>query len=337
MGTTPKTSVSPGAIASAFRMALDAACEFEGATAPNPTVGCAVLDASGRVLAVAAHQRAGEGHAEARAIAQCRGRGLANAIHTLVVTLEPCNHFGRAPPCSHAILLTPARAVWIGVHDRNCHVAGGGSDTLTAAGVAVKSIATLDHPDAPSLSIRAERLIAPFARRQRTGMPWITIKQALDISGSMIPPAGSKTCTSPASLVLAHHLRRRADAILTGSGTILADAPFFTVRHLPDFPGKIRHLVILDRRGRIGTHYLAAARERGFLPILATDIPAALRRMCDIGALEVLFEAGPGLTSNILAAGLWDEHVRITVNGDGTDRIEISTNRSISPSYAERT
>lgn len=337
MGNTPETSPSPGAIATAFRMALDAAYEFEGATAPNPPVGCAVLDASGSVLAVAAHQRAGEGHAEARVIAQCKKLGLADAIHTLVVTLEPCNHFGRTPPCSLAIFKTPAQAVWIGVHDPNGHVAGGGSDTLTAAGVAVQSIASLDHPDAASLSIRAKRLIAPFAKRQRIGLPWITIKQALDTSGSMIPPAGRKTFTSPASLVLAHQLRRRADAILTGSGTILADAPLFTIRHVLDFANKTRHLVILDRRGRINADYLAAARERGFLPIIATDITAALRDLGNIGALEVLVEAGPGLTSSLFAAGLWDEHVRITANGDGTDRIEISTNRSISHAHTERT
>lgn len=326
MGTTPQTSPPSHAIAAAFRRALAAAREFEGATAPNPPVGCAILDATGAVLAVAAHQKAGEAHAEACAIARCREQGQIDCIHTFVVTLEPCNHFGRTPPCCHAILQTPARAVWIGIHDPNGHVAGSGTQTLNAAGVTVRSIATLDHPDADLLADRAQRLVAPFAKLQRTGLPWLTIKQALDTAGSMIPPTGRKTFTSPASLTLAHQLRRRADAILTGSGTILADSPLFTIRHVLDFPGKSRHLVLLDRRGRIHADYFAAARKRGFLPRLATDIPTALRDLGNLGALEVLVEAGPRITAHLLAGGLWDEHVRITANGDGTDRVEIATN-----------
>jgi diaminohydroxyphosphoribosylaminopyrimidine deaminase/5-amino-6-(5-phosphoribosylamino)uracil reductase len=311
MGPTPTTSPDPDAIASAFRQAVDAAQAYEGATSPNPPVGCAILEGSGRVLAVAAHQKAGEGHAEALAIAQCRERGLLEAIDTLVITLEPCNH-------------------------PNPDVAGGGSAVLRAAGMDVHSIAELGHTDAAALTTRAQRLIAPFAKRMRTGLPWVTVKQALNADGSMIPPSGARTFTSPSALVLAHQLRRRADAIVTGSGTILADAPLFTVRHVADFAGKTRHLVMLDRRRRVPAGYVDAARERGFIPIIASDPPLTLRQLGEAGALEVLVEAGPQLTTSILASFLWDEHVRITVRSDGTERVEVIARTAVSPSHVER-
>jgi diaminohydroxyphosphoribosylaminopyrimidine deaminase / 5-amino-6-(5-phosphoribosylamino)uracil reductase len=120
-----------GRLQAAFGHALQAAVEFEGATAPNPPVGCVILDADGNELAVAAHRAAGQPHAEALAIQKCREAGLAERIHTLIVTLEPCNHQGRTPPCTSAILATPARQIWIGAQDPNPHVEGGGA-TLRA-------------------------------------------------------------------------------------------------------------------------------------------------------------------------------------------------------------
>lgn len=319
MGTEPRQNPSPDSITQAFRQALDAARAREGATAPNPPVGCVALDASGRVLAVAAHKKAGTGHAEAVAIAECRANGLVEAIHTIVVTLEPCNHFGRTPPCSEAIRRTPAKAVWIGTGDPNPAVVGGGAEHLRAAGLVVRSIGDLD----PNLAASAQRLIAPFAKRMRTGVPWVTVKQALDANGSMIPPRGQKTFTAPSSLTLAHQLRRRADAVLTGSGTVLADAPEFTVRHVPDFAGKGRQLAILDRRGRVSAGYLDAARARGFRVLTPSSLADALHQLGETGAMEVLVEAGPQLTESVLASSFWDEHVRITAAKDGSDCIEV--------------
>lgn len=317
-----RCTTDPQALISAFRQALAAAHDFEGATAPNPPVGCAVLDAQGKVLAVAAHRRAGTGHAEAEAIAECRALGCLDLIHTFVVTLEPCTHFGRTPPCCEAILATPARTVLIGANDPNPQVAGGGVEKLRAAGLDVGAVDDLDHQDAALLSAQAHRLIAPFAKKMRTGLPWITVKQALDANGSMIPRAGQKTFTSPASLTLAHRLRRRADAILTGSGTILADAPLFTVRHVPDFPHKSRYLVILDTRRRVSHDYLDAARDRGFQISISASLNEALRQLGEDGALEVLVEAGPQVTASVLRSGLWDEHFRITAGKDGKDHVE---------------
>lgn len=312
------TALSPPspAIAQAFRLALEAARALAGATAPNPPVGCAVLAADGSVLAVEAHQGAGLPHAEAAALAACRDRW--DAVHTLVVSLEPCNHHGRTPPCSEAILASPARAVWIGARDPNPAVEGGGAQRLSAAGLDVAFVAG-------PLAAESARLIAPFAMRATQGRPWLTLKQAFTADGLMIPPPGERTFTSEASLDLAHALRRRADAVITGSGTILADAPLLTVRRVADPRRAPRRLAILDRRGRTPAAYLAAARERGLDPSLHADIPALLADLADGGALEALVEAGPTLSAAFLAADLWDERVVITkaARAGDPDTVEI--------------
>jgi len=169
---------------------------------------------------------------------------------------------------------------------------------------------------------KATRLVAPFLTRITKGRPFITVKQALS-DGSMIPPPGQKTFTGPEALMLAHRLRRRADAILTGSGTVMADRPEFTVRHLPDIPGKTRALCILDRRGRVDAAYLTAAATRGFRPFVAQDLDAALADLAAQGCNEVLVEAGPALCQTLQTRALWDEWVRI--DKAFPDRITILT------------
>jgi diaminohydroxyphosphoribosylaminopyrimidine deaminase/5-amino-6-(5-phosphoribosylamino)uracil reductase len=320
--------LSPRLILRAFSRALELARAHEGATAPNPPVGCVLLDAQGQELATGAHRRAGWPHAEAEAIAQARAAGVAEKVDAVVVTLEPCNHHGRTPPCAEAILTTGARQVWIACRDPNPQVAGGGAERLRASGLGVNFLSDLDYPSVPALLAEAERLIAPFGKRVRTGLPFVTIKQAISATGSMVPAAGQKTFTSPASLELAHHLRRRADAILTGSGTVLADDPLFTVRLVPDHPDKQRMLVLLDRRRRIADAYLDAAQQRGFAVHLADDLHEALDMIGAAGGMDVLVEAGPTLTTHMLTAGLWDEHVLIeqAANAEGADRVSLRRN-----------
>lgn len=314
------TGLEADVIAGAFARALAAAEAYRGATSPNPPVGCVVLDAEGRELAVAAHQRAGEGHAEAQALALCAMSGTTARAHTIIVTLEPCNHTGRTPPCCDAILATPIRHVWIGAADPNTAVKGGGARRLAEAGLEVHWIKEIDS----KIAARAEELVTPFAKRMRSGIPWVTVKQALDAKGSMIPPPGQKTFTSPASLLFAHELRKRADAIITGSGTVLADAPEFTVRRVSDHPGKIRDLLILDRRGRVPESYLAAAAARGFRARRSTSLSDALKSAAAAGAVEVLVEAGPAVTAHVLQSTHWDEHIIIqkSTGGAGRDAIE---------------
>jgi diaminohydroxyphosphoribosylaminopyrimidine deaminase/5-amino-6-(5-phosphoribosylamino)uracil reductase len=306
----------------AMKLALAEARVHEGATAPNPPVGCVLLDAEGQVLAIGAHERAGLAHAEAAAIAAARANGVADRIGTVVVTLEPCNHHGRTPPCTEVLLQTPARHLLIGAADPNPMVAGGGAERLRAAGLAVSF---LQETHEPALHAALERLIAPFAKRITRGLPWLTVKQAINREGTMLPPPGQKTFTSQTSLRFAHELRRRADAIITGAGTILADDPHFTVRHVADFPGKRRKLVLFDRGRHVPRTYIEAATARGFDCLLADDLQAVLGQLAESGVMEALVEAGPQLTSAILASPFWDEHVTIT-QGEGEDRIDIVTN-----------
>ncbi len=298
-------------IAEAFRLALTAGEAVAGATAPNPPVACALLDAQGQVLACEVHQRAGQPHAEAAAIEACRRAGAAESIHSVVVTLEPCNHQGRTPPCADAILATGAKAVWIGVRDPNPSVRGGGAARLAAKGLAIGFLDQLDYPSAGGLAWSARRLIAPFALWSRTGRPWVTVKRAIAADGSMIPPAGRKTFADQAALLLAHRLRRRADAIITGSGCVLADDPAFTVRHVADHAGKRRILAILDRRGRTPPYYVGAAKARGFDVWLRADVGALLAELGAAGVTEALVEAGPTLAGTFLGQDLWDEKVTI--------------------------
>ncbi len=302
-------AIPAGRLAVAFAAALDAARAYVGATAPNPPVGCVLLDRDGAVLASAGHARVGTPHAEAAALAICREAGTTARIHTALVTLEPCSHTGRTGPCADALLATPVRDVRIGALDPHPRAPGAGAARLRAGGVAVHEIATLDDPAAPALSRAAARLVAPFARLARTGRPWVVVKTALDASGSMIPPPGARTFTSDASLDHAHRLRREADAIITGSGCVLADDPAFTVRRVPDHPGKRRLLAIMDRRGRTPPAYLREAAARGLDARLYDDLDAMLDALGAAGALSALVEAGPTLRGALIARGLWDEEV----------------------------
>ena len=301
-----------------MQAALLAAQEWVGATAPNPPVGCALLDQEGHIITVAAHHGAGQLHAEALAIKQARDEGRLSEIAAVVVTLEPCNHHGRTPPCTEAILATPAQMVVFAQPDPNPKVAGQGAERLRSAGLIVKEFRA---------NAETARLIAPFKKQVTQGLPWVTVKQAINLSGNMLPPPSRKTFTSPQSLLLAHQLRKRADAILTGSGTILADAPLFTIRHVPDFVGKRRRLIVLDRRERLPDVYVNEAKSRGFDVVRETTLEQALRHAAAAGCLEVLVEAGPEVTAHVLASPFWDEHVRIMQTTQG-DKVEVIYNRS---------
>lgn len=301
----------------AMQLALSEARKFIGATAPNPPVGAAVLDSEGRVLAVAAHQKAGTAHAEAKALEICERLGILDQAHTIVVTLEPCNHHGRTPPCTAVILRAKIKHVVMGARDPN-PVARGGVEALRAAGVQVTE---------GVLRSECEELLLPFTTRMRTGFPFITVKTAHSREGTMVPPSGEKTFTSMASLKLAHELRKQSDAILTGSGTVLADFPHFTVRHVEDHPGKRRWLIVMDRRERIPADWLADAAGRGFQPLKAATLDDAFRLLGEKGCLSVLVEAGPELSQAVLEGGYWDCHYRIRQGAVGEpDRVEILAN-----------
>jgi diaminohydroxyphosphoribosylaminopyrimidine deaminase / 5-amino-6-(5-phosphoribosylamino)uracil reductase len=323
----------------AYLQAIHLASQYRGATAPNPCVGAVALDREGRVLSMKAHQKAGTPHAEALVIQDLRERAILAQAKTLLVTLEPCNHFGRMPPCSEGVIKAHQETgafekLIYACKDWNPQVSGQGAERLRSAGIEVHCLEE-EMPNSPVVAA-ARNSIAPFLHWAKTKRPWVTVKTAVH-SGSMIPPEGQKTFTSPESLKLAHELRKRSDAILTGSGTVLADNPLFTVRLVPDHPEglkKPRWLIVLDRRGRVPAEWTSRAQANGFQVKICQDFEQSLDFLGSQGCLEVLVEAGPTLSEKVLKTGLWNEHIRITHFGDGQsnqvpnqveDQVEILT------------
>jgi diaminohydroxyphosphoribosylaminopyrimidine deaminase/5-amino-6-(5-phosphoribosylamino)uracil reductase len=315
--------IAEQALLEGMRRSILEARHWLGATAPNPPVGAAALDKNGNVLIVAAHQKAGTEHAEARLLRLCREQGLLDQVDTLCVTLEPCNHQGRTPPCTGAILAAGIRHVVVGTRDPNPNVKGGGIAELECHGVQV----TLGIAEQA-----CRQLLHAFAFSTINQRPWVTVKRAFTPDGSMIPPVGQKTFTSEASLTLAHRLRKKSDAILTGSGTILADNPMFTVRRVPDYPEKRRWLGILDRRGRLPASYIEAAWQRGFDALIYDSVDQALADLQAKGARDVLVEAGPAVSQSVMAGVNWC--LAVDIHHGSEDRVACCFNPNASIPFA---
>lgn len=197
----------------AVRMAL----RGHGRVEPNPMVGCVVLDRHGQPAGQGWHRRVGGPHAEVEAL---RAAGERARGGTAIVTLEPCNHHGRTPPCSQALLAAGIARVVHGTRDPN-PTAAGGAAALAAAGVEVVALA---HAGAAELN-------RPFVHRVRSGLPWVMAKWAQTIDGAIASATGvGRWISSPVSRAMVHRERGRVDAILTGMGTVLADDPSLTPR-----------------------------------------------------------------------------------------------------------
>ncbi|WP_395495046.1 bifunctional diaminohydroxyphosphoribosylaminopyrimidine deaminase/5-amino-6-(5-phosphoribosylamino)uracil reductase RibD [Acetobacter sp. KSO5] len=326
--TQDPSKMMPNCVAQAFEAAIAEAWRFVGQTAPNPAVGCTLLDEAGEVLIVAAHHRAGQLHAERLALEQAKRAGVFGRVHTAVVTLEPCNHTGRTRPCTEALLESPVQTVWIGCPDPNPHVAGGGAAALTKAGVSVRWLA--ESPNGADLAARCRALLAPFAMRMTQGRPWITVKQALDQHGSMVPPAGQTTFTTPESLRFAHALRRATDLVITGTGTVVADNPSFTVRHVQDHAERRRDLVVCGHSAHVPTHWLEQARTR-FDVHFCPDIQKLPALLAETTALWAMVEAGPGVLAALREQNLWDDWLTIRQDAQGTDHFSVTTRHVTTP------
>jgi diaminohydroxyphosphoribosylaminopyrimidine deaminase/5-amino-6-(5-phosphoribosylamino)uracil reductase len=202
-----------------MREAIREARKGLGWTSPNPPVGC-VISRGGEVVARGYHRRAGEPHAEIEALKNLQGR--VKSGDTLYVTLEPCNHFGRTPPCTQAILKSGIRRVVVGTMDPNPNVAGGGSRFLAEKGLeVVKSV----------LEPECLRLIEIFRKHSRTGLPFVAAKSALTLDGWTATSVGnSKWITGESSRRFVHRLRERMDGVMVGVGTVKTDDPSLTVR-----------------------------------------------------------------------------------------------------------
>lgn len=303
--------------------AIELAWRGLGTTDPNPRVGC-VLVRGDTVVGEGWHARAGGPHAEVVALAAA---GAAARGATAYVSLEPCCHHGRTPPCTDALVAAGIVRVVYGCGDPNPRVAGGGAARLRAAGIAVEG---------GVLEAEARAVNPGFLARMARGRPWLRVKIAASLDGrTALADGRSRWITGPAARRDVQRLRARSSAIVTGIGTVLADDPELTVRDEPAGAVRPPLRLVLDSRLRLPPTArlvatpgpvvaLTVAPDAGQAAALAAagvdvrrvageggrvapaDLVAAL---VDLECNEVLVEAGPVLNGALLAAGLVDELV----------------------------
>ena len=307
-----------------MRAALAEAAKGIGRTSPNPAVG-AVLVKSGRIVARGYHRRAGAPHAEVVAIRRAGARARGAELYT---TLEPCNHYGRTPPCTSAILDAGVARVICALRDPNPIVNGRGIARLRRAGTPVV---------AGVLRAEAARLNRPYLKRVRTGLPWVTLKAAITLDGKIATSRGdSRWVSGGKSRADVHRLRDRVDAILVGSNTARLDNPRLTTRVGSKGRNAIR--VVLDARlqlplslqlfrSPLAARTIVATAERPrtarakrllrrgieVWPVPSRagrlDLPAVLRRLSAEGVVHLLVEGGAEVFGAFIDQGLADELV----------------------------
>jgi diaminohydroxyphosphoribosylaminopyrimidine deaminase/5-amino-6-(5-phosphoribosylamino)uracil reductase len=264
-----------------MRLAVRWGWRGAGATRPNPPVG-AVVVRGGQVVGAGYHRQAGLPHAEVEALqaAGPRARGA-----TLYVTLEPCTHHGRTPPCTEAILQAGIRRVVYGVEDPNPRVAGGGAEKLRAAGLEVLGGVELEACAA---------LIAPFRKFVLTGRPWVTLKLAASLDGRVATATGaSRWITNEKSRAYVHRLRAQHDAVLVGANTVIRDDPELTCRLPRARRQPLR--IVLDGRLRTPPEARIYDVQRAPTLVLTTEhAPRAAMRALEQRGVEVrIIGAGP--------------------------------------------
>ena len=309
----------------AMNRALVLAARGLETTHPNPRVGCVIAQGT-KIIGEGWHERAGEAHAEVAALAAVRDAGLSATGSTVYVTLEPCSHYGRTPPCTDALIAAGVARVVYSVQDPNPEVSGRGAELLRQAGIATDS--GLMEAESVDLNIG-------YMKRRTYGRPWVRLKLAMSLDGrTALANGASQWITGEASRADVQHWRARSSAVMTGVGTVLADDPRLNVRLTPEKPDNepwqpLR--VVLDTRLRTprdsrlfatGGEVLiltedatrgAAFAEMGVMveAIPAShgrlDLSAAIDRMGELEVNELLVEAGPTLSGELLRQGLVDE------------------------------
>lgn len=294
---------------------------------PNPAVGCVIV-LNNSVVGEGWHQLAGEAHAEVNAL-QNAGELARGA--TVYVTLEPCRHFGRTPPCADALIEAGVARVVYGMSDPNPKVAGSGLEKLRQAGIAVEG---------PVLEVEAQQLNRGFIKRQQQGLPWVTVKLAMSLDGRTAMGSGeSQWVTGSAARRDVQRLRAKSCAIVTGIGTVLHDDPSLTVRaneleldNAADIATRQPLRVVVDSQLKTptdakilsveGSAFIATACDDSLtVPIEGAevvclagddgqvDLSALLKVLAEKECNRVLVEAGAELAGAFLQAGLVDEFV----------------------------
>jgi diaminohydroxyphosphoribosylaminopyrimidine deaminase/5-amino-6-(5-phosphoribosylamino)uracil reductase len=332
--------------------ALELAERGRGRTSPNPLVGAVVVK-DGRVVGEGFHTACGAPHAEREALAACGGADVRDG--TLYVSLEPCCHHGRTPPCTDAILEAGLARVVVGSDDPSAKAAGRGLGILRDEGVEV----TMADGE---LAARARRLNQPFRKHARTGRPFVRFKSAMTLDGKVATSTGdSKWISGEASRALAHRWRAEADAVAVGIGTALADDPRLTARvhdvrrqprrivfdsearlpldsQLVRGAAEVPLVVVVSRAARrLAVDALEAAGAEVIVATGANEpdrVRSALAQVGAAGVTSILLEGGPHLAGAFLDAGEVDEirlfvapvvlggaAARDPLEGEGVERI----------------
>ncbi len=265
-----------------LKRALELAEGGRGRVSPNPLVG-AVLVRDGETIGEGFHAELGDLHAERAALEDCRRRGNDPAGSTMYVTLEPCAHKGRQPPCTEAILEAGIARVVVASEDPSDKAAGRGPGILRDGGVEVEFAAGEE-------ATAARLLNQPFRKHARTGMPLLTLKLAMSLDGhTSTAPGDSPWISNEGSRALVHRWRAESDAIAVGIGTVLADDPLLTAREEDPVRQPLR--VVFDRRARLplGSKLLDTLDLSSVLVVVGPEADAS--RLRDVGA-EVLVADG---------------------------------------------
>jgi diaminohydroxyphosphoribosylaminopyrimidine deaminase/5-amino-6-(5-phosphoribosylamino)uracil reductase len=321
-----------------MRAALTLAARGLGQVAPNPAVGCVIVN-HGRIVGRGWTQPGGRPHAETEALRQA---GAAAAGATVYVSLEPCAHHGETPPCAEALVAAGVARVVAAMEDPDSRVAGRGLEILRQAGIAV---------DLGIARGQAERLNAGFLKRVLKGQPLVVLKLATSLDGRIATHSGdSQWITGDLARRRAHLLRSRADAILIGSGTAVFDNPRLDVR-LPGLTGRKPLRVVVDGRLRLPLTHDLVARAAALPTLLVTlegnpaarlkaykdagvdvvqlapdgdggvSLDATLSYLGGRGITRLLVEGGGHLAASLLRGGLVDRlawfQAPLVIGGDG--------------------
>ena len=310
--------------------ALGLAEQAIGLSEPNPRVGCIITTSEGRVIGRGHTQQAGGPHAEVMALRDAQTHGESVNGATAYVTLEPCAHHGRTPPCCDALIHAGLQRVVVAITDPNPLVAGQGNARMRAAGLLV------DELPAGRLADAAREVNIGFFSRMQRQRPWVRLTAALSLDGRTALPNGqSQWITGPAARTDGHAWRKRAGAILTGIGTVLADNPRLDVRHVPTAIQPVR--VVVDSRlqtppdaelfsatGKVllyatqpSHEKIAALTARGAEVITLPrtidsdhfDLGTLLENLGQRGINELHLEAGEKLNSAFIRGGWVDEYL----------------------------
>jgi len=339
--TVPLATSAPSpALPAPWDQALALAARAIGLSDPNPRVGCVIVAPDGLTVLGAGHtQQAGGPHAEVMALRDAAARGADVRGATVYVTLEPCAHHGRTPPCCDALVAAGVGSVHVALHDPNPLVDGQGRARLAAAGIAV-------HDAPPEVTARARELNIGFLSRMQRGRPWVRMKIAASLDGrTALPDGRSQWITGPAARADGQSWRARAGVVLTGIGTVRDDDPRLDVREVAVARQPMRAVIDARLETRPDARLLAAGGSPVLLYTLDAQAPpgAALRGRgaelvtvpgsqgrVDLSAVladlqaravnEVHVEAGARLNGAWLASGLVDEllvYVAPALLGDG--------------------